>query len=140
MFEVPILVSISENDSLETKINRHINLCVNRSWWLIVFSTEVKLWTLSWRNMSIINLESLLHSLSYYVRKYVANTLCEQGFIQLPLFYRINSGRQYKLLKQNTAEQTKDMNSWVQFSLLLYSREREADWIFIQVSAKSSMH
>lgn len=101
MFEVPILVSISENDSLEIKINRDINHCVNRSWWLIVFSTELKLWTLSWRNMSIINLESLLHSLYCYVWKYEANTLCVQGFIQLLLFYRINWGRKYKPFKQN---------------------------------------
>lgn len=101
LFEGPILVSISENGSLETKINRDINHCVNRSWWFIGFSTELKLWTLSWRKMSIINLESLFHSRSYYVSKYEASTLCVQGFIQLSLFYRINWGRQYKMFKQN---------------------------------------
>lgn len=36
-----------------------------------------------------------------YVWKYETNTLCVQGFIQLPLFYRINWGRQYKPFKQN---------------------------------------
>lgn len=109
MFEVPILVSISENDSLETKINRDINHCVNRSWWFIVFSTELKLWTLSWRNMSTITLESLLHSLYYYGWKYEANTLCVQGFIQLPLFYRINWLGQYEPFKQNRQQNRKRM-------------------------------